>query len=243
MTSDTTLCGTGEPIRPRKPTPRRFWRLPGVYPPQSDTHLLARTLLVESLEPGTRVLDIGAGTGYLSVSAALAGSRKVTAVDVDRRALLNIRLNARLNGVRVRVVRGDLTIPFGANDFDLVVSNPPYVPAADDVLPVGGLARCWDAGRDGRAYLDRICREAARILSPGGVLLLLQSGLSDIDATWTELRRQGLSTDVVSTEHIPFGPVLTARASLLRQRGLLRPDEDFEKLVVFRAVNSGSAAH
>ncbi|MFM1722438.1 methyltransferase [Rhodococcus sp. PAM 2766] len=240
MTSDTTLRGTGEPIRPREPSPRRFWRLPGVYPPQSDTRLLARTLVAEAIEPGTRVLDIGAGTGYLSVSAALAGSRNVTAVDVDKRALLNTRLNATLNGVQVRAVRGYLTMPFAENDFDLVVSNPPYVPAAEDTLPTGGLARCWDAGRNGRAYLDQICREAARILRPDGVLLLLQSELSDIAATRTELQRHGLSTDIVSTEHVPFGPVLTERAPLLRRRGLLGPDDDLEKLVVFRAVNRGA---
>ncbi|MBM4532727.1 methyltransferase, partial [Rhodococcus hoagii] len=104
MTSDAVLRGTGEPIRPRNGKPRKFWRLPGVYPPQSDTYLLARTLLGEPIEPGTRVLDIGAGTGYLSVSAALAGSRNVTAVDVAKRALLNTRLNATLNGVQIRAV-------------------------------------------------------------------------------------------------------------------------------------------
>ncbi|NKS63126.1 methyltransferase [Rhodococcus hoagii] len=242
MTSDAVLRGTGEPIRPRNGKPRKFWRLPGVYPPQSDTYLLARTLLGEPIEPGTRVLDIGAGTGYLSVSAALAGSRNVTAVDVAKRALLNTRLNATLNGVQVRAVHGDLTNPLGENNFDLVVSNPPYVPAADDTLPTGGLARCWDAGRDGRAHLDRICREAPRILAPGGVLLLLQSALSNIDATQRELQRQGLSAEIVSTAQIPFGPVLTERASLLRQRGLLAPGEDREKLVVFRAVKPSGAA-
>ncbi|MGO4205134.1 hypothetical protein AB4Z09_26020 [Rhodococcus sp. TAF43] len=93
MTSDVTSRGTGEPIRPRKPTPRRFWRLSGVYPSQSDTHLLARTLLAEAIEPGTRVLDIGAGSGYLSVATTCgpatptfrAGCRGTTSIHCCRR--------------------------------------------------------------------------------------------------------------------------------------------------------------
>lgn len=237
MAADMTIRGTSEPTGRSTPVTPRFWRLPGVYPPQEDTHLLARSLTDESIGPGTRVLDIGAGTGFLSVTAALAGSRDVTAVDVDRRALLNTRLNATLNGVRVRAVRGDLTSPVVKNDFDLVVSNPPYVPATDDTLPTGGLARCWDAGRDGRAYLDRICSDVPRKLAPGGVLLLLQSALCGVEQTHAALERHGLAVEVAATQRIPFGPVVSERAALFRRRGLLGPDEDLEKLVVFRAVN------
>lgn len=240
MAADMTIRGTGAPTSGAVPAEPRFWRLPGVYPPQEDTRLLAQTLNAEPIDAGTRVLDIGAGTGFLSVTAALAGSRNVTAVDVGRRALLNTRLNATLNGVRVRTVRGDLTSTFAEDDFDLVVSNPPYVPAADDALPTTGLARCWDAGRDGRAYLDRICRDVPGRLAPGGVLLLLQSALCGVEETRSELEGQGLSVEIVSTALIPFGPVLTERAPLFRERGLLGPDEQHEKLVVFRAVNQAA---
>lgn len=223
----------GTSMRPNHP---RLVRLPGVYPPQADSFLLARTVAREPIASDTRVLDVGSGTGVLSVSAGLAGARQVTAIDIDRRSLLNTRLNAVLNGVRVRVVRGDLTRPLRAARFDLVVSNPPYVPAADDNLPTNGLARCWDAGRDGRAYLDRICREVPDVLTAGGVLLLLQSALSGVGATWTLLKDQGLDVDVVATAHIPFGPVLRGRTAILRERGLLEQNQDHETLVVFRAV-------
>ncbi|WP_421958129.1 HemK2/MTQ2 family protein methyltransferase [Prescottella agglutinans] len=210
-------------------------RLPGVYPPQADSFLLARTLVCEPIEHRTRVLDVGAGTGLLSVSAGLAGTARITAVDVDRRSLLNTRLNAALNGVRVRVVHGDLVRPLHGSQFDVVVTNPPYVPTAEEHLPTRGLARCWDAGRDGRAYIDRICRDVPELLASGGVLLLVQSTLCGIDATRSLLEQQGLDVDVVAAASIPFGPVLTARAAMLRERGLLG-NEDHEDIVVLRAV-------
>lgn len=211
-------------------------RLPGVYPPQFDSFLLARTLAREAIDADTRVLDVCAGTGVLSVSAGLAGAGAVTAVDVDRRALLNTRVNAALNRVRVEAVHGDLTAPLRGRAFDVVVSNPPYVPAVDDRLPVRGLSRCWDAGLDGRAVLDRICRDAPAILAPGGVLLLVQSALSGVDASRVLLEEWAADVDVVASARIPFGPVLRGRAPMLHDRGLIDRGQQHEDIVVLRAV-------
>ncbi|MDF3313915.1 methyltransferase, partial [Rhodococcus sp. T2V] len=90
----------------------------------------------------------------------------------------------------VRVVRGDLTEPVRGERFDLVVSNPPYVPAENDRVPVSGAARSWDAGMDGRAVLDRICRQAPDVLEAGGALLLVQSALSGIEKSQAMLEEQ-----------------------------------------------------
>lgn len=231
----TTTRRLAEPTDPLTRPHRRLLRLPGVYPPQSDSFLLARALEREPINARTRVADLGAGTGLLSVSAGIAGAGRVTAVDIHRRSLWNTRLNAALNGVHVQVVLGNLLQPLWGSEFDVVVSNPPYVPSADDALRPRGLARCWDAGHDGRAYLDLICRDAPKVLAPGGVLLLVQSALCGIGTTRRLLERQGLDVDVVATASIPFGPVLTERAAMLRERGLLGT-EDREDIVVLRAV-------
>lgn len=84
--------------------------LPGVYDPQDDTDLLADALHDEAVPEGAEVLDIGTGTGALALAAARLGAR-VTAVDISRRAVISTRLNARLAGLPVRVVRGDLLSP------------------------------------------------------------------------------------------------------------------------------------
>jgi release factor glutamine methyltransferase len=204
----------------------RLVRLPGVYRPRSDTHLLVRALLGRQLA-GRSVLDLCTGTGALAVAAARAGA-EVSAVDVCRRAVLNARLNARLNNTRVVAVRGDLFAPVRGRRFDLVVSNPPYLPG---VARPRGAARAWDAGPDGRALLDRICVGAAAHLRPGGRLLLMQSSLAGVDASAHALEAVGLHVRVVVQQDGPLGPLAAARRHLHGQ--------ERETLAVLEALAPG----
>jgi release factor glutamine methyltransferase len=229
----------------------RIVTLPGVFRPISDTWLLADALDREPLPSGARVLDLCSGSGAIAIRAALGGraprrgdasrgggpttdaSREVVAVDVSRRAILTIRLNAALNGVRVDARRGDLYAAVAGQRFDAIVSNPPYVPAATDDLPARGLARAWDAGRDGRALLDRICAGAAQHLRPGGVILLVHSSLLGYEPTATALN--GLEVDIAASERGPLGPLMRAR----RSDGLI-PPVDKEDVLVVRGRNTAA---
>lgn len=211
--------------------------LPGVYAPQNDTALLAEALAGEPFEPGTRVLDVGTGSGALALVAARRGA-EVTAVDVSWRAVWTARLNARLSRLPVRIHRGNLFGPVRGRSFDVILANPPYVPAPDTRHGPRGRRRAWDAGRDGRLVLDRICRDAPPLLRPGGVLLIVHSALSDPGRTLDRLRAAGLKASVVRRRWIAFGPVLRSRRGWLRERGLLPADEaadEKEELVVIRA--------
>ncbi|MEV7780155.1 HemK2/MTQ2 family protein methyltransferase [Kitasatospora sp. NPDC088351] len=211
-------------------------RPPGVYPPQGDTELLLSCLRQESLDAASRVLDLGTGTGVVALAAAGSGAR-VTAVDLSARAVATAWLNARLNRRRVRLLRGDLAAPVAGQRFDLITANPPYVPTCEDVArPRPRRTLAWDAGADGRLLLDRICREAPQLLARGGVLLLVQSSLADVPATLATLRSAGLRVAVATRRRQPFGPVMTARAGLFERRGLIRPGEREEELVVVRGV-------
>lgn len=211
----------------------RLVALPGVFRPISDSWLLADSLRRE-LAPGTEVADVCTGSGLLAVTAALYGAGGVTATDRSRRAVVNARLNARLNGVTVRAIRGDLLEPLGAGRFDLIVSNPPYVPAESQAVPSSGPARAWDAGRDGRALIDRLCDEAPARLRPGGRLLLVQSTVCGEDRTLTQLAERGLDVEVVVRRRGPLGPIQAARAETLEARGLLRPGQRDEEILVIR---------
>jgi release factor glutamine methyltransferase len=212
----------------------RFLALPGVFRPISDTWMLAQSLVGEPALRGGDVLDLCTGSGALAVVAASHGARRVTAVDASRRAVLSARLHAALNRVSVRARRGDLFAAVRDERFDVIVSNPPYVPSPSDELPRAGLERAWEAGRDGRAVLDRICAEAPRHLRPGGALLLIHSSVCGEEATLGALAATGLRAETVARRRGPLGPLLSARAPELERRGLLAEGEREEELLVIR---------
>lgn len=210
----------------------RIITLPGVFQPPSDARLLAATMREGGLARGARVLEPFAGSGAVAVAAALEGAAAVTATDVSRRALLTTWINARRNGARVRVRRGDLFAAVAGERFDLILANPPYVPSVEDALPRRGLARAWDGGADGRRLLDRLCVQAPAHLVPGGTLLLVQSSICGEQATLERLSAAGLKPERAAAAHGPLGPLMRERAALLEARGLLQPGQRAEDVLV-----------
>ena len=211
----------------------RLIPLPGVFQPPSDSFMLADQLRRELLGPGGTVLDLCTGSGHLAVVAALAGAPAV-AVDVSRRAVFSARLNAAVNGVRVTARRGDLFEPVAGRRFDVIVSNPPYLPHPDVELPRRGLRRAIDAGPRGRAFLDPSCGQVADHLTPGGVVLIVHSSVCGERETLDRLSAHGLSAEVVFRHRGPLGPRLRARADWLRAQGMLLPG-DQEEVIIVRA--------
>jgi release factor glutamine methyltransferase len=210
----------------------RLLPLPGVFQPPSDAWLLATYLRRERRAEGASVLDLCTGSGMLAISAALSGAAEATAVDISRRAVAAVRLNAWLNGVWVRALRGDLFEPLHGRRFDVIVSNPPYLPGDISELPRRGLARAWEGGRSGRTFIDRISAQAREHLRPGGALLLVYSTVCGEAQTLEGLRAGGLDPAVAVRRRGPLGPRLAARAEWLRRQGLLLDGGEEEILVV-----------
>ncbi|PRY52954.1 release factor glutamine methyltransferase [Knoellia remsis] len=223
-------------------TPPAWVRLPGCYVVQADTWLLADTLSELGLAEGADVLDLCTGTGALAVAAAAGGADSVTAVDLSMRSVTSAWLNSRRHGSTVRVLRGDLFSVLGDETFDVVVCNPPYVPAATSRLPRHTMARCWDAGPDGRLLLDRICSGVGEHLRPGGSFLVVHSTVSDEERTVDQLEEQGLEAEVVRRASVPFGPVMRSRAADLHSRNLIAEGQDVEEIVVVHARQPVEAA-
>jgi release factor glutamine methyltransferase len=206
--------------------------IPGVFRPRSDSRLLAR-VLAAVVQPGQAVLDPFAGSGLLAVTAALAGA-KATAVDLSRRAVFCARLNGLINGARIRARRGDMFAPVLGERFDVIVANPPYLPAASDAEPRSA-ARAWEGGIDGRRVLDRLCRTVVAHLTPAGRLLVVHSSVCGPEATAGNLDRAGMDVDVIARERGPLGPLLRHRAHALEGRGILAPGQRDEDILVFSA--------
>lgn len=200
-------------------SPARIRALPGVWRPHNDAAILARLVAERGWSVDADVLDMFTGTGALAVSAARLGARSVTAVDLSRRALISVRLNARRNGAAVRSVRSDMFASLGADDFDLILANPPYYPGEPE-LPRRGIARAWDGGERGRVLIDALCAHAPRRLRPGGRLLLVQANFNGEDETVRRLEQGGLIVEVVHRHRGPLGAVGRTRLRELRRLGL-----------------------
>lgn len=151
--------------------------------PRPETEFLAergwKFLLARPGVPAA--LDLGTGSGCLAVAlAANAPAARVAAVDVSNGALETARANARQNNVAERIdfFHGNMfdALPTGMK-FDLIISNPPYIPTARiatletevrDFEPRGAL----DGGADGLDFYRLLAERAAEFLAPGGELLL-----------------------------------------------------------------------
>lgn len=150
---------------------------PAVLIPRPETELLVEhTIRRAATRDGVSILDIGTGSGCiaLALSARLPGAR-IKAVDVSREALATAAGNARtLGDEKVVFEQCDILheIPSGA-PFDIIVSNPPYIPSGDigdlqievrDHEPVQALA----AGEDGLLFYRRFADIFPAMLRPGG---------------------------------------------------------------------------
>jgi release factor glutamine methyltransferase len=212
----------------------------GVYRPQEDSRLLVEAMRRSALIPNRRVLDLCTGSGFVAIAAAEMGCAGVTAFDICSDAVRCARANAARAGADVDVREGSWTDALDCPPFDIVVSNPPYVPAPADgdaqVIPAGaGPSWAFNAGPDGRLVLDPLCASVSKLLCDGGSLLLVQSALAGTRRSLDTLRSTGMDAEIVASARIPFGPVLSARAPWLEGIGLLAPGCREEELVVIRA--------
>ena len=157
----------------------RFFVAPGVLIPRQDTETLAEAALValRAMPGSPAVLDLCAGSGCVGLSlASLAPDARVTLADVSREALEIARRNERALGVKVELRHGDLYDAVGQARFDLIVSNPPYIPSAA-LLRLQREVRfeprlALDGGADGLDFYRRIAADAPGRLNPGGAIYL-----------------------------------------------------------------------
>ncbi len=162
------------------------------------------------------ILDIGTGSGCLAVSMALEfTSAQVVATDLSQDALDVAALNCTHYGLSERVTlhRADL-FPASAQPFDLIVSNPPYVPhRVLEALPPEYLHEpriALAAGDDGCACVERILRYVVEHLTDHGLLVVevgdiwqqIETRFPRVAFTWIELEHGGEGVFIVDKEQL-----------------------------------------
>ena len=146
--------------------------------PRQDTETLVEAALIALRGyESPSVLDLCAGSGCVGLSIkSLAPGAAVALSDISRDALEVARRNMRALGVEAELHHGDLFKAVGRRSFDLIASNPPYIPRGD----LAGLQRevqfepalALDGGPDGLDVYRRIAAEAPEHLNPGGSIYL-----------------------------------------------------------------------
>ncbi len=149
---------------------------PRVFPPIKtiSTELLLDILDI-IIRPGMKICDIGTGSGILAIYAAKKGGI-VTATDISNESIHATTINARLNKVSLRILKGDLFEPVKGEKFDLIIFNPPYFPLdKEDAL---GRAAC--AGKGYRTII-RFLINLPYHLKKNGICLITLSSLMNVE--------------------------------------------------------------
>jgi HemK-related putative methylase len=163
--------------------------LPDVFNPvllRSGAFLIAQ---LTDLQPGTRVLDLGSGSGACGIAAARRGCQ-VTAVDINPSAVRCTRINALLNTVELDIRHGDLFSPVENERFDVVLFNPPYYHG----VPRDALDHAWRS----TDVPERFAAQLANHLTPQGRALVVLSSDGDRDGFLRALTAQRLDHVVVA---------------------------------------------
>jgi len=170
--------------------------------PQTET-LIEATLQIFPSGSSPSVLEIGTGSGAISIALSSELPRaSIIATDISSEALTIARENASANGIAsITFIQGNLYGPVKTENkfFDLIISNPPYIPTDDISLLPAGIRNyephiALDGKLDGLEYYRKIVGEACNYLKSGGFLLLEVGDKQSRDVCHIISQNQGFST-------------------------------------------------
>jgi len=168
-----------------------------VYLPREDTYLLESALKKIDLK-NKKVLEIGCGSGYLSIYCALHNAN-ITAIDINPKALQYASNEAKKANVKINFIISDLFKALNKQDkYDIIIFNPPYL--VSDKIEYLAL----DGGKEGREIIDKFLTEFDKHLTDNGFVLLLHTDYNDLKETEEKLAKKSFRFEIVAKQHIFF---------------------------------------
>ncbi len=178
---------------------------PHVYGPEEDSYLLLEALEHEELSGSG--LEIGIGTGMISLHVCHHFTT-FTGVDINPQAVTLAQKNAQQHNISaIQFFESDLFSNV-TGTFDVIIFNPPYVPADGDIKDIEDFA--YHGGVNGRQTIDHFLLQVEKYLNPRGKVYLLQSSLSGIDETCSILKKN-YSFDIVARKKLFFEELVVFR--------------------------------
>lgn len=178
---------------------------PGVYPPSEDSYLLLDT--VKEAE-AKKILEVGCGCGLISLTLARRNV-EVVAIDVNREACRNTLTNLKMNrgqGI-VHIINSDLVAALRRNvKFDMVVSNPPYLPV--EASPSEDSS--WAAGEE-NTFSKKLLENVLPMLTTGGAMFLVQSSLTDLEDLKRIVEAEGFSVEEAAQRRFFFEKIVVLK--------------------------------
>jgi release factor glutamine methyltransferase len=184
---------------------------PEVYEPAEDTFLFAENL---DIQRGDEVLEIGTGTGLITVYAAQR-TKRVVATDINKNAIKCALKNTIANRTyNVELREGNLFEPVEGEKFDLILFNTPYLPTSEDERLDEELNTAFDGGLEGRDTIDAFIDQVKDYLNDEGRVQLVQSSLADNKKTLTKLEELGFEAEITASKKCFFEEIVVITGKL-----------------------------
>ena len=199
---------------------KEFWSIDlklnkATLTPRPETEILVETVLDQiPCDTNSTIVDLGTGCGAIAI--ALASERthsQITATDISSVAIFQAAENAAALELQICFLQSDWFSKLQGTQFDVIVSNPPYIGANEPTLEEGTAdfepAQALFGGIDGLDCLRAICREAKNHLNPGG-FLALEHGYDQKDAVANLIKEAGLELNSQVNDYAGLPRVTTA---------------------------------